>query len=63
METIRVICIYRVIKHLVPVIAIFEIVIWLPARKMVTNDLFTFRKFQEVRTWVCHGDRVGFAIN
>jgi len=39
METIRVIYISRGIKYLAPIIAFFEIVIWLLAMEVVMNDL------------------------
>ena len=39
METIRVIHISKGIKYLAPIIAFFEIVIWLLAMEVVINDL------------------------
>ena len=45
METIRVISIAKGIKYLAPIIAFFEIVIWLLAREVVMRDLFSKQIF------------------
>ena len=45
METIRVIYISKGIKYLAPVIAFFEIVIWLLAMEVVMNDLSDVANF------------------
>jgi uncharacterized protein YebE (UPF0316 family) len=45
METIRLIYIASEIKYPAPIIAFFEIVIWLPAIEVVMNDLSLSRTF------------------
>jgi uncharacterized protein YebE (UPF0316 family) len=45
METIRVIYISKGIKYLAPIIAFFEIVIWLLAMEVVIKDLSNIANF------------------
>jgi len=48
METIRVISIAKCIKYLAPIIAFFEIVIWLLAREVVMRDLSNKHTFWQL---------------
>jgi uncharacterized protein YebE (UPF0316 family) len=62
METIRVIYISRGIKYLAPVIAFFEIVIWLLAMEVVMNDLSNLLNFFAFAFGFAMGTYVGLII-
>jgi len=60
METIRVVYISRGIRYLVPIIAFFEIVIWLLAREIVMKDLSSSANFLACASGFAMGTYVGF---
>jgi uncharacterized protein YebE (UPF0316 family) len=62
METIRVIYISRGIKYLAPIIAFFEIVIWLFAMEVVMNDLSNIANFMAFALGFAMGTYVGLEI-
>ena len=62
METIRVIYISRGIKYLAPIIAFFEIVIWLLAMEVVMNDLSNIANFMAFALGFAMGTYVGLVI-
>lgn len=62
METIRVIYISRGIKFLAPIIAFFEIVIWLLAMEVVMSDLSNFANFFAFALGFATGTYVGLVI-
>lgn len=62
METIRVIYISRGIKYLAPIIAFFEIVIWLLAMEVVMNDLSNIANFMAFALGFATGTYVGLVI-
>ena len=62
METIRVIYISRGIKVLAPVIAFFEIVIWLLAMEVVMKDLSNIANFLAFAFGFAMGTWVGLVI-
>ena len=62
METIRVIYISRGIKYLAPVIAFFEIVIWLLAMEVVMQDLTNIANFMAFALGFAMGTYVGLVI-
>jgi uncharacterized protein YebE (UPF0316 family) len=62
METIRVIYISRGIKYLAPIIAFFEIVIWLLAMEVVMNDLSNIANFMAFAFGFATGTYVGLVI-
>ena len=62
MEMIRVICISRGIKYLAPVIAFFEIVIWLLAMEVVMKDLSNIANFMAFALGFAMGTYVGLVI-
>ena len=62
METIRVIYISRGVKYLAPVIAFFEIVIWLLAMEVVMNDLSNIANFFAFAFGFAMGTYVGLII-
>jgi uncharacterized protein YebE (UPF0316 family) len=62
METIRVIYISRGIKVLAPVIAFFEIVIWLLAMEVVMKDLSNIANFLAFAFGFAMGTYVGLVI-
>jgi len=62
METIRVIYISRGIKYLAPVIAFFEIVIWLLAMEVVMQDLANIANFMAFALGFAAGTYVGLVI-
>jgi uncharacterized protein YebE (UPF0316 family) len=62
METIRVIYISRGIKYLAPVIAFFEIVIWLLAMEVVMKDLSNIANFMAFALGFAMGTYVGLVI-
>lgn len=62
METIRVIYISRGIKYLAPVIAFFEIVIWLFAMEVVMKDLSNIANFMAFALGFAMGTYVGLII-
>src|SRR5512138_420812 len=62
METIRVIYISRGIKYLAPVIAFFEIVIWLLAMEVVMQDLSNVANFMAFALGFAMGTYVGLVI-
>lgn len=62
METIRVIYISRGIKYLAPIIAFFEIVIWLLAMEVVMDDLSNIANFLAFALGFAMGTYVGFVI-
>jgi uncharacterized protein YebE (UPF0316 family) len=62
METIRVIYISRGIKFLAPVIAFFEIVIWLLAMEVVMKDLSNVANFMAFALGFATGTYVGLEI-
>jgi uncharacterized protein YebE (UPF0316 family) len=62
METIRVIYISKGIKYLAPIIAFFEIVIWLLAMEMVMNDLSNIANFLAFAFGFAMGTYVGLVI-
>jgi uncharacterized protein YebE (UPF0316 family) len=62
METIRVIYISRGIKYLAPIIAFFEIVIWLLAMEVVMSDLTNIANFFAFAFGFATGTYVGLII-
>lgn len=62
METIRVIYISRGIKYLAPIIAFFEIVIWLLAMEVVMQDLSNVANFMAFALGFATGTYVGLVI-
>ncbi|MCX6683532.1 MAG: DUF5698 domain-containing protein, partial [Methanoregula sp.] len=62
METIRVIYISRGIKYLAPIIAFFEIVIWLLAMEVVMKDLSNIANFLAFALGFAVGTYVGLVI-
>lgn len=62
METIRVICISKGIKYLAPIIAFFEIVIWLLAMEVVMKDLSKIANFLAFAFGFAMGTFVGLVI-
>ncbi len=62
METIRVIYISRGIKYLAPIIAFFEIVIWLLAMEVVMQDLSNIANFMAFALGFAMGTYVGLVI-
>jgi uncharacterized protein YebE (UPF0316 family) len=62
METIRVIYISRGIKYLAPIIAFFEIVIWLLAMEVVMDDLSNIANFMAFALGFAMGTYIGFVI-
>jgi len=62
METIRVIYISRGIKYLAPIIAFFEIVIWLLAMEVVMQDLSNIANFMAFALGFATGTYVGLVI-
>ncbi|MHB8164337.1 MAG: DUF2179 domain-containing protein [Methanoregula sp.] len=62
METIRVIYISRGIKYLAPIIAFFEIVIWLLAMEVVMSDLSNIANFFAFAFGFAMGTYVGLVI-
>jgi uncharacterized protein YebE (UPF0316 family) len=62
METIRVIYISRGIKYLAPIIAFFEIVIWLLAMEVVMSDLTNIANFFAFAFGFATGTYVGLVI-
>jgi len=62
METIRVIYISRGIKYLAPLIAFFEIVIWLPAMEVVMKDLSNIANFMAFALGFGMGTYAGLVI-
>jgi uncharacterized protein YebE (UPF0316 family) len=62
METIRVIYISRGIKYLAPIIAFFEIVIWLLAMEVVLSDLSNIANFFAYAFGFAMGTYVGLVI-
>ena len=62
METIRVIYISRGIKYLAPIIAFFEIVIWLLAMEVVMQDLANIANFLAFALGFAMGTWVGLVI-
>src|SRR5512136_1285320 len=62
LETIRVIYISRGIKYLAPIIAFFEIVIWLFAMEVIMNDLSNIANFIAFALGFAMGTYVGLVI-
>jgi uncharacterized protein YebE (UPF0316 family) len=62
METIRVIYISRGIKYLTPIIAFFEIVIWLLAMEVVMQDLASIANFPVFAPGFAMSTYVGLVI-
>jgi len=62
METIRVIYISKWIKFLAPIIAFFEIVIWLLAMEVVMNDLSNVANFLAFAFGFAMGTYIGLVI-
>jgi uncharacterized protein YebE (UPF0316 family) len=62
METIRVIYISRGIKYLAPIIAFFEIIIWLLAMEVVMSDLSNIANFFAFAFGFATGTYVGLVI-
>jgi uncharacterized protein YebE (UPF0316 family) len=62
METIRVIYISRGIKYLAPIIAFFEIVIWLLAMEVVLSDLSNIANFFAYAFGFASGTYIGLVI-
>lgn len=62
METIRVIYISRGIKYLAPIIAFFEIIIWLLAMEVVISDLTNLANFFAFAFGFAMGTYVGLVI-
>jgi uncharacterized protein YebE (UPF0316 family) len=62
METIRVIYISKGIKYLAPIIAFFEIVIWLLAMEVVMKDLSNIANFLAFAFGFAMGTYVGLVI-
>ena len=62
METIRVVYISRGIKYLAPIIAFFEIIIWLLAMEVVLKDLSNIPNFFAYALGFATGTYVGLVI-
>jgi len=62
METIRVIYISRGIKYLAPIIAFFEIIIWLLAMEVVLKDLSNVANFMAYAFGFASGTYIGLVI-
>lgn len=62
METIRVVYISRGIKYLAPIIAFFEIIIWLLAMEVVLKDLSNILNFFAYALGFATGTYVGLVI-
>ncbi|MEN6443046.1 MAG: DUF5698 domain-containing protein [Methanoregula sp.] len=62
LETIRVIYISKGIKYLAPIIAFFEIVIWLLAMEVVLNDLSNIANFFAFAFGFATGTYVGLVL-
>ncbi|MCX6692709.1 MAG: DUF5698 domain-containing protein [Methanoregula sp.] len=62
METIRVIYISKGIKYLAPIIAFFEIVIWLLAMEVVMSDLSNIANFFAFAFGFAMGTYIGLVI-
>ncbi|PKL58104.1 MAG: hypothetical protein CVV34_04070 [Methanomicrobiales archaeon HGW-Methanomicrobiales-5] len=62
METIRVIYISRGIKYLAPIIAFFEIIIWLLAMEVVMSDLTNIANFFAFAFGFAMGTYIGLVI-
>lgn len=62
METIRVIYISKGIKYLAPIIAFFEIVIWLLAMEVVMQDLTNIANFLAFAFGFAMGTYIGLVI-
>jgi uncharacterized protein YebE (UPF0316 family) len=62
METIRVIYISRGIKYLAPIIAFFEIIIWLLAMEVVLKDLSNILYFMAYAFGFAAGTYIGLVI-
>ncbi|NMB77877.1 MAG: DUF2179 domain-containing protein [Methanomicrobiales archaeon] len=62
METIRVIYISRGIKYLAPIIAFFEIIIWLLAMEVVLSDLANWINFFAYAFGFATGTYVGLVL-
>ena len=62
METIRVIHISKGIKYLAPIIAFFEIVIWLLAMEVVIDDLSNVTNLMAFAFGFAMGTYVGLVI-
>ena len=62
METIRVVYISRGIKYLAPIIAFFEIIIWLLAMEVVLKDLSNVLNFFAYALGFATGTYVGLVI-
>ena len=62
METIRVIYISKGIKYLAPIIAFFEIVIWLLAMEVVMSDLANIANFFAFAFGFAMGTYIGLVI-
>ena len=62
METIRVIYISRGIKYLAPIIAFFEIIIWLLAMEVVMSDLSNIANFFAYAFGFASGTYIGLVI-
>jgi len=62
METIRVIYISKGIKYLAPIIAFFEIIIWLLAMEVVMSDLTNIANFFAFAFGFATGTYVGLVI-
>lgn len=62
LETIRVIYISRGIKYLAPIIAFFEIVIWLFAMEVIMNDLSNIANFIAFALGFAMGTYVGLVL-
>ena len=62
METIRVVYISRGIKYLAPIIAFFEIIIWLLAMEVVLKDLSNMANFMAYAFGFASGTYIGLVI-
>jgi uncharacterized protein YebE (UPF0316 family) len=62
METIRVIYISKGIKYLAPIIAFFEIVIWLLAMEVIMSDLSNIANFLAYAFGFAMGTYIGLVI-
>ena len=62
LETIRVIYISKGIKYLAPIIAFFEIVIWLLAMEVVMNDLANIANFFAFAFGFAAGTYIGLVL-
>jgi len=62
LETIRVIYISKGIKYLAPIIAFFEIVIWLLAMEVVMNDLANIPNFFAFAFGFAFGTYIGLVL-